>query len=288
MKTATLALTTLLDGNTFLVMADLYTLTLSNGTVIRWSGLDKAITFGANTWSLGPILERSQTRTVIGVEVDTLTMSIADNQQVPVTISGVALIAFAAGGGLDGATIRIDRAFMPSTSSAVTGTLVLFSGRVSQVVIDRFKAELSINSDLELLNIALPRNVYQPGCLNTLYDASCGVVRASYVVTGATTSGTDSTLTTVSHTLAQATGYFDLGVITMTSGANSGSSRTVRAYTASGTIIVLNPWAFPVAIGATFSMVPGCDKTRTMCNSKFSDLARYRGFPFIPVTETVT
>ena len=42
------------------------------------------------------------------------------------------------------------------------------------------------------------------------------------------------------------------------------------------------------AVGDTFSVFPGCDKTKTTCAGKFSNIARFRGFPFVPVPETIT
>jgi hypothetical protein len=43
-----------------------------------------------------------------------------------------------------------------------------------------------------------------------------------------------------------------------------------------------------VASGATFTVRAGCDKTQGTCTTKFSNLARFRGMPYIPVAETVT
>ena len=38
------------------------------------------------------------------------------------------------------------------------------------------EVQLTINSDLELLNVQMPRNIYQDQCLHTVYDAGCGLV----------------------------------------------------------------------------------------------------------------
>ena len=44
-------------------------------------------------------------------------------------------------------------------------------------------------SALELLNIQMPRNVYQSVCLHTVYDGGCALVKATYTVTGSVASG---------------------------------------------------------------------------------------------------
>lgn len=75
-------------------------------------------------------------------------------------------------------------------------------------------------------------------------------------------------------------GYFDGGLITMTSGDSSGLSREVKAY-------VPGQWtlheAFPdAAAGDNYTMVAGDDKTATTCRVKFANLANFGGFPFVP------
>src|SRR5207302_1142466 len=95
-------------------------------------------------------------------------------------------------------------------------------------------AQLTIKSDADLFNTMIPRDVYQAGCLNTVYDGKCALNRAAFTATNAATSATNATRTTFSHTLSQGFSYFDLGTITMTSGANAGLSRTVKLHNSSG------------------------------------------------------
>jgi hypothetical protein len=40
----------------------------------------------------------------------------------------------------------------------------------------------------------------------------------------------------------------------------------------------------PVA-GDNFVVYKGCDKTMTICQNRFSNLANFRGFPFVPPPE---
>lgn len=287
-ETSAGALAALLNARGPLNKADLYTLTLANGTVYRWSGSDIVLTGGGHTWTLGPGLKRSKVRFVVGLEVDSLTLTLTDN--VGTVINGQALVSFIRAGGLYGARLQLDRAFWGPTDTAPVGALLWFSGRVAEYRCDRYGAELTIKSDLELLDVLVPRELYQAGCLNTLYDPACGIDRAGLTVTGTASSATDSKRITFSQSLVAATGYFDLGVVTFTSGANTGISRTVKIYThgSPGALTVLQPWPFAVAGGDAFAIYPGCDKTQATCTSKFSNVVRFRGMPYIPVPETIT
>lgn len=283
-ESSTGALAALLNAKVPLERADCYTVTLANGTVLRWSGADVAVSFGGNTFALGPGISRNRCRWVVGVEVATMDLTLTDI--VGTTIGGVPLMAFARARGLFGARVVLERAFWAFGDAGPRGALVWFTGSVAECVVDRMQAQLTVKSEIEQLNVMVPRDVYQPGCLNTLYDSLCGVSRSARTVTGTASGATDSRRVTFSHSLAQAAGYFDLGAITFTTGANAGASRTVKQHT-SGALTVLQPWAAAVAGGDAFAIVPGCDKSWATCGAKFSNAARFRGMPYIPVAETV-
>lgn len=279
------ALAALLNSGAPLERADCYTVTLPSGQVLRWSGSDVAVTFGGNTFTLGPGITRNRLRWVVGVEVSTLDLTLTDI--LGTQIAGQGLMAFIRARGLYGARVVLERAFWAFGDAGPRGALVWFAGAVADCKLDRYGAQLTVTSDIERLNVMVPRDVYQPGCLNSLYDGLCQVSRAAFTVTGAATSATSAGRTTFSHALAQAAGYFDLGVVTMTSGANAGQSRTVKQHTGSQ-LVALQPWGFAVASGDTFSVVAGCDKTQATCTDKFGNLARFRGMPYIPQADTVT
>lgn len=279
------ALATLLNTVTQIVVQDLYTLTLPGGQVLRWSGSDVPVTVGANTWVLGPGLERGRLKWSTGIVVDTLDMRVyTDGSH---TISGVPLIGYVARGGLDNARLQVDRAYRASHTTPVVGVLLGFVGRVADVKPDRTMISVQVKSDTELLDVMVPREVYQPACLNTLYDAACGVSRAARTVSGVATQASNSTRTAFGHNRPEAQGYFDLGVVDFTSGLNAGVSRTVKTHV-SGSITLLNPLPFAVAVGDAYSVRPGCDRLQATCSSKFANIIRFRGQPYIPAPESVT
>lgn len=279
------ALAALLNTSTQVYMVDLLTLTLSGGSVIRYTSADVAVTVNGNTYALGPVIKRGKTKLSVGISVDTLDVTLAADATV--TINGTALLPFIAAGGLDGARLSLDRAFASAPGAVWVGMLPLFGGRVSDAAVSRYEARLTVNSDSELLNVMVPRNVYQPGCANTLFDAACGLSKAGNAVAITATSATDSAKTTFSKAAGQSDGFFALGWAVGVTGANAGVGRTIKQYFATGAITTIQPWPAAVAIGDTFTAYAGCDKTQATCSAKFANLARFRGFPYVPSPESM-
>jgi uncharacterized phage protein (TIGR02218 family) len=89
--------------------------------------------------------------------------------------------------------------------------------------------------------------------------------------------------------LGQDAGYFDLGRFVWTSGANVGRSQVVRNFwQPNGVFKFAQGWPETVSVGDTFNVLAGCDKRQATCSAKFSNVARFRGMPFVPSPETST
>lgn len=286
MKSASPTLIALLSSARQFWMADLYTFTLVDGTVLRYTSADIDIATGGNTFSHnGPIISRSRTKVALGTAVDQLDLNITATAET--LLSGLPWLQAITNGALDGAQVKLERAFAASPEDAmsgnIAGTVNLFEGRVSDTTTDSLTSKVIVRSWLEVLNTPLPRNLYQPPCGNSLYDTGCGVSRAAHAAFGAVASG--STRQSINCGLGNPAGYFDIGEIVMTSGQNLGVIRTVRAYTP-GVVALAYPLPKPVANGDTFTIYPGCDKRLTTCDTKFGNKPRFRGTPFVPVPET--
>jgi uncharacterized phage protein (TIGR02218 family) len=275
MKIASSALITLMQSQEF-ILADLYTFTLTNGAVLRYTNADGALTVSGNVFNTLTI-GRGNLIQKIGTEVVMLNAS---------TMYGsITLAQFFRQGGLDGATLQLERLFMPSNAWGDTsrGTLIMFTGRVADINIFRDHAVITVNSGLELLNIMLPRNTYQAGCVHTLYDGGCGLIKANFGTSANTTA--NSTSTVINCNLTNNSGTFTGGTILWTSGNNNGVSMTVQSYVV-GQITLNAPLANTPSTGDHFTAYLGCDKTQTTCTNTFNNVANFRAYPFIPSPET--
>lgn len=282
MKTASPDLLNLLTTAQQFWMADLYTFALVDGTVLRYTSADVDIMVGVRTFSShGPVISRGRTRVALGMQVDTLDLNIsADASHL---VGGASFVQAATNGAFDGAEIELERAFAPAPGEAIAGTVLLFSGRISDTRATGLSVRMIARSHLELLNAPMPRNLYQPSCMYSLYDAGCGVSRAAHAVNSTAASG--STRQTINCALAEAAGHFDIGEIVVTSGPNIGVRRTVRSY-APGIVRLAYPLPYSPLVGNAFTIYPGCDKRLVTCDVKFSNKPRFRATPFVPVPET--
>ena len=283
MRSATPALIAALTSGQKFILADLYTFTLVDGTAVRYAVADSDITYGGHVYSGTTILiTRGTIKTVIGVQVDTLNLTIEATTSH--TLAGTPWTQAARQGALDGASLRLERLYMTTPGDMSLGTIVLFTGRVAPAEVGRSQIRLKVHSDLELLNVNLPRNLFQPGCINTLFDTGCALTKATYGVSGAV--GASSTQTVIYSALSNPTDYFSMGTITFTSGTLSGTAASVSSYSA-GTFNLLGPLLAAPAPGDTFTAYPGCDKQKNTCNTKYSNLVHFRGYPFIPQPESI-
>ena len=229
--------------------------------------------------SSGPAITRGRTRIVLGVEVDTLDVTLYPRSDS--MLNGLTIAAACAQGAMDGATMKLERAFL-ATDLSVIGSTILFFGRFADLSVSRTEIGVRVNSFLEALNTQLPRNVYGGGCVHTLYDARCTVARSAFAVAGSVQAG--ATAQRISCALANVSGWFNAGYILMTSGQLTGTRRTIKSYLP-GAITLLSALPTAPATGDTFNVYPGCNRG-TDCAAKFGNLPNFRATPYIPVPET--
>ncbi|MDS7933596.1 DUF2163 domain-containing protein [Acinetobacter sp. V91_7] len=283
MRQASPQLIALLDADQF-IMADLYTITTIQGIEYRYTSYDVNLTVqGKEFRADGPVISRDGISLSLGIEVDNLSITIETNES---TKFGDVPVAQAFHNGiLDGARFKLERIFMdmhtPTDTSA--GTLVLFEGRIVEPELDRYVINASVVSDVDNLKLQMPRNLYTPGCLNTLFDSACGLLSADFAVN--TTIGANSTPSRILCDLSQPQGWFTQGVVEFLEGANIGIKRTVRLHEAGSLLLTLPLLEMP-DIGEAIRVYPGCDKRLDTCSNRFNNRARFRGAPFVPVPET--
>lgn len=121
-----------------------------------------------------------------------------------------------------------------------------------------------------------------PECRYDLGDTRCTVSLAPLTVTGAATTVTDAANFT-DTSRSEASGFFNYGKITWTSGVNTGLAMEVKNWdSATQTFTLWLPMAHAIAVGDAYSVYPGCDKRFTTCKSKFSNGINFGGFPYVP------
>jgi uncharacterized phage protein (TIGR02218 family) len=89
-----------------------------------------------------------------------------------------------------------------------------------------------------------------------------------------------------SVSLSGASGYYNDGILTFTSGINSGISYQVGTWDGT-TLYLKNPLFAAPSVDDTFTISPGCGHNVTDCRNKFNNIVNYRGFPSIPGQDAI-
>ena len=235
MKTASAALVSFLASYQPFIGADLYTITLFDGTVIRITSLDRSVTYtgsvstnpdyGTQTYaSLGqtgsgaPAIQRSTLSMAVGLQPSKLDLEIFDSGNT--LVEGVPILLGIAQGKWVQAKVWIRRAFiLPSDlpanwntpvptdlGGAGDGTLIWFSGFVGTITeLGPLNCKMEVRDLLWYLNRPLPKNLFGPGCYHKLFDAGCGL-HASDFTAGPNAVQAGSTATVVNTGLTQDSG----------------------------------------------------------------------------------
>lgn len=283
MKQATPELITLLNSGSF-EREDLYTITLRGGSTIRFTSGDRDIRWGGNTYPSGSILvDRDHITDTLGLDTSTLGLSLSIRDlSSPFLVGGVPLIRFISGGGLNGASLKLEKAFSPSLMADPTGVIIRFAGKILSIdSISELTAHLTVSSWSSLLNVNYPVDIYQSGCMWVVYSPGCGLLESSFRSSTTSLSGSNQ-----SRVLTPSLGGADYnqGRMKFTSGANTGISRTIRLSTP-GVFDLIAPLPSAPALGDSLEVSFGCDLLHTTCASRFNNQLRFKGTPFIPTPE---
>lgn len=266
------------------VYADCYSFFLKSGTVlryttaqrkVRWQPPDEGapVTFGTEVLMTG--LQMTSTKGLSVDEQECLATAAPDT-----IVDGQPFLTAVRLGYFDGATCTRNRAYAPSWGTAIVGGITLFAGRISGCQpAGGTKATMKVKAETVTLDQPMPRNYFQTGCKNTLFDTGCALVKSAFAVEDNALSGSTNQII---HWAAATAGEYDQGTVTMETGANVGVSRTIRQSNGTQLILVF-PFEFPVGTGDQFKAYPGCDLTETRCAGPlFNNKINFRGFPFVP------
>ena len=251
------------------------------------------ITYVGNSVEINGLKYKASTTLDVDQQKITLSAKATDSITLNSSAGAVPFLQCVRNGILDGAIITRTLVFLPSWafSASPIGGVVMFLGRVSTVdQVGRTSAEITVNSELTLLDIQMPRNLYGPNCNNIFGDpATCGksgltrdaftqgrVAPFQYVGSGSTS----SVINWTSSTSTPNSSYVQ-GTIGFLSGQNAGATVNIRS-TTSSTLILSYPLQFTPATADQIVLFQGCDHTLTTCTNTYNNQANYRGFPYVP------
>ena len=263
-----------------LLFADTFTFTLRSGLILAYTNVDVTFTYSGVAYLANSVLiDGLRYKASVGLEVDQQQITVSALATDTIT-GGAPFLQALRDGAFDGCEVERARVFFSDRiGGTAVGAVTLFKGRLGTVdQIGRTSAKLTVNSDLVLLDIDMPRNIYQPTCLHTLYDSGCSLIKNAFGTNGSV--GAGSTAAVINWSGANAN--FQQGSITFTSGVNTGVNANVNAVAAGASLTLGYPLQSTPAPGDAFTVYYGCDHTPGTCQSKFNNLANFRGFPYVP------
>ena len=308
MKSCSSALSSFLENTTSFFRADLYTITLVGGAVLRWSGASMPIkssiqvdqaSQGPYTWSLGPPIGDKGVQNARGVQPASVDIVIACGDG-RFQVGGEDVRDFVFNLGFDGALIRIDRAYAASVSdmsvNGPVGSYCRFSGRYNEAKeLGPTQVVVTATDWRDCLDTEYPKVEFQSSCNNVFGDANCGVQLSGIEVAGTVENTGPNTPTYFRSTATGlAVSDMNLGSVEFTSGLNAGLARSVVGYTPQfGAFGTSAPFPSAPSNGDTFTACPACPLTTAGCQrwqgavpSHTPWQQRFRGTPFVPPPST--
>lgn len=303
MKPINAQMLTLINTHQRFLVAELYTITLVDGTADYFTNLDIPITNDGHVFKANSLrIDGLKFKITVGLEVDEQEIKISafpDNE-----LASADFFSAVQAGLLDGAYIKRQRAFWSWTvgeipydayGAAPVDVVTLFTGKVSTISkIGRTHAIVKLKSPMILLDMDMPRNSYQAGCIWNLYDDSintgivgtgCKLLAFDFVQNGVVESATESTIVVdggvITPTGADSLANYAQGTLVFTGGANTGLRTSIKTNDTT-TIYFRFPPITGILPGDTFQYYPGCSKKFSTCDDKFNNLVNFRGFPRVP------
>lgn len=226
-------------------------------------------------------------RTNVGVEVDEQEIEMVYANLPVFSTLAMSMPQFLLHGRMDGATISRDRFIAAEWSEDPTvwvAGMPMFKGRASTMnTVGRMSAKMMVKSDLVLLDVDAPRDLFQPMCKNTWGDPNCGVNQDDFAVLGTLTGTPTRLLLPTSDVDSTFTG----GKVHITNDDSVVRVRTILKASTSQ-IELIYPLDFLPSAAMEYTAYPQCGRLMENCVLYHGiDWAeRFKGFPFVPIAET--
>jgi len=268
---------------TEITIAELHTITLTNGDIGYFTDFDKDISYGGHTYKHLPI-KRSDINKYTNLQIDSMNVSIGT---VGVTLGGSSLSIpkVIARRLFNNAHYKLESF---DTVAADTPT-ELFQGYIAKAVpFSEMELVFIVSSPLDKYNVMFPNKFYSERCNHLLYDNRCGI---DNTLSKWKHTGSIDIYTPVSNRLriystlfdhnGQVTpnpddsdykGFFELGSIKFTSGDNDGVEETIINH-GDTYVDLIRPLPSDPQEDDTFITWAGCDFSGWICEKKFDNYA---------------
>jgi uncharacterized phage protein (TIGR02218 family) len=153
---------------------------------------------------------------------------------------------------------------------------LIFLGQIVSVSIKGAQAQATCQAIEHLLNQPLLKFWYQPECNHTLFDCGCGLAKDDFKITPTVTVDVTGTILTAAAFGAETDGHWTLGYVEF-----EGEQRLIIDHSGND-ITIMTPFS-SLEDTDEVDVYPGCDGNVDTCRDKFSNLAHFLGFPFIPL-----
>jgi hypothetical protein len=159
-------------------------------------------------------------------------------------------------------------------------TTRVFYGTITTPEFTRRTCILHCEPKSAAIRLPILRQRYQAPCNNTLYDAFCGVSKASFSdATTVQAVAADGVTLTITDAALQVDGYYGAGGL-LQFGSRYGY---IREHTGDQVVLVAPVPGLIATSAVTISA--GCDRSLGTCTTKFANAANHQGFPFVPTED---
>lgn len=282
------------------IVGHLYQFTSITGINDYFTDLDMDINYAGQIWKSGSLrIEGLKRKLSIGMNVDEQSIKI---WAAPTdTLYGSNFLQNAEIGLIDGTFITRQRmvwaletgnAYVDLNTVAPVAVWTMYSGYIGEIEKGGpSHIEAKVRSPLVRLEVNMPRNYYQPGCLWTLYSqigvtGGCTLDKTLFAVNGIVAAGATVRRIPIQGGLtflgADGLPQYANGRALFTSGVADTGLQTLIDTNDATYLYLAFPLETPPAAGDTITFYPGCSKSFNTCNLKFNNTENFRGFDKVP------
>lgn len=243
-------------------------ITLLDGTVYRFTDYNNNIMYSSNMFT-----PNAFTLSAIQTSLGLITPNCSIEQ---ITFEATDLKQFRKADKLMGAEVEVIYLNCQDTEE----NYILFKGTVENPVILDFSADLNCQGFYSKLfqDISF---VYSNECYLEFGSTLCGVDTNSYLETGSVTDLISQMSFKDSAIGSFTDGWFVYGMLTFTTGLNTGIEREVKAYNSvSKQFTLFTPFPYSIAVNDNFTVYRGCKKTKSECEF-YVNFPNFRGYSIL-------